>query len=89
MSMVAPFDENYACNAWGRGISMRQLSTASAAVMMPNRGSNTAQAAPSERVSFSSLQASNGTDAALAIAIVVAAWAIALWGVGYLSHMAN
>jgi hypothetical protein len=68
---------------------MRQLSTAPAAVMTPNRGSNAAQTAPSLRVLFSSLQASNGTDAMLAIAIVVLAWAIALWGVGYLSHMAS
>jgi hypothetical protein len=89
MSILAPFDENCPRDAWGRGISMRQLSTASAAVMTPNRGSNTAQTAPSRRVSFSSLQASNGTDAVLAIAIVVAAWAVALWGVGYLSHMAS
>ena len=68
---------------------MRQLSMASAAVMPLNGGSITAQAAPSRRISFSSLQASNGTDAILAIAIVVAAWAAALWGVGYLSHMAS
>jgi hypothetical protein len=89
MSILAPFDENCARDAWGRGISMRQLSTASAAIMMPARGSNAAQTAPSPQVLFSSPQASNGTDAILAIAVVVAAWAVALCGVGYLSHIAG
>jgi hypothetical protein len=89
MSVLAPFDENCARDAWGRGISMRQLSTASAAIMMPTRGSNAARTAPSPRILFSSPQASNGTDAILAIAVVVAAWVVALCGVGYLSHLAG
>ena len=68
---------------------MRQLSMASAAVMTPTGGSNAVQADPSQRVSFSAPQASNAGDAMLAIAIIVAAWAVALWGVGYLSHLAS
>jgi hypothetical protein len=68
---------------------MRQLSTASAAVMTPACGSNAAQAAHSPQVSYSPPQASNDADAMLAIGIVLAAWAVALWGVSYLSHMAS
>lgn len=68
---------------------MRQLSTASAVITMPTKGSDAAQNGPSQRVLFSSPQASDGTDAILAIAVVVAAWALALCGVGYLSHIAG
>jgi hypothetical protein len=69
---------------------MRQLSMASAAVVMtPTGGSKAAHADSSQRDSFSAAQASNASDAMLAIAIVVAAWAVALWGVGYLSHLAS
>jgi hypothetical protein len=63
---------------------MRQLSTARAAVLMPARGSDAAQAAHLPQVSS---QASNGIDAMLAIGIVLVAWAVALWGVSCLSHM--
>jgi hypothetical protein len=71
---------------------MRQLS-ASAAVMTPAGGSNVAQAADLlnhlSQVSFSSPRASNGTDAILAIGIVLAVWAVALWGASCFSHIAN
>lgn len=68
---------------------MRQLTMASAAVIAPTGGSNGAEADSSQRISFSAAQASNASDAMLAIAVVVAAWAVALWGVGYLSHMVS
>jgi hypothetical protein len=54
----------------------------------PARGSNAAQAGQLPQVLFSS-QASNGVDAMLAIGIVLAAWAVALWGVSCLSHVAG
>ena len=66
---------------------MRQLSTA-AAIVTPARGSNAAQVGQLPQVLFSS-QASNGVDAMLAIGIVLAAWAVALWGVSCLSHVAG
>jgi len=87
MSILAPFDENCAHDAWGRGISMRQLSTA--AITMPAKGSEAAQTGPSPRVLSSSPQASDGADAIFAIAVVVAAWALALCGIGYLSQIAG
>ena len=68
---------------------MRQLSMASSAVVTPTGGSKAAHANSSQRDSFSAAQASNASDAMLAIAIVVAAWTVALWGVGYLSHLVS
>ncbi|MFY9837754.1 MAG: hypothetical protein WAK55_15060 [Xanthobacteraceae bacterium] len=67
---------------------MRQLSTASAAAaaLPPVRGSSAARADYLPQVSS---QASNGIDAMLAIGIVIVAWAVALWGVSCLSHMAS
>jgi hypothetical protein len=56
---------------------------------MPAKGSEAAQTGPSPRVLSSSPQASDGADAIFAIAVVVAAWALALCGVGYLSHIAG
>jgi hypothetical protein len=68
---------------------MSHLLTASAAVAMPAGGSNAAQVTVHPpRVSFSS-QASNGIDAMLAVGIVLIAWAVALWSVSCLSHMAS
>jgi len=72
---------------------MRQLSTASATLMMPAGGSNVAQVADPavhlSQVSLPSPRASNGTDAILAIGIVLSAWAVALWGASCFGHIAN
>jgi hypothetical protein len=65
---------------------MRQLSTASATVLTPACGSSAARADHLLRVSS---QASNGSDAMLAIGVVLVAWAVALWGVSCFSHMAS
>jgi hypothetical protein len=65
---------------------MRQFSTASATVLTPARGSSAAQADHVPRVSS---QASNGSDAMLAIGVVLVAWAVALWGVSCFSHIAS
>jgi len=72
---------------------MRQLSTASAVVMTRAGGLNVAQAGNVSthlsQVSFSSPRASNGTDAMLAIAIVLSAWAVSLWCASFFSHVAG
>lgn len=67
---------------------MSHLLAASAAVVMPAGGSDAGQAAHPPQVSFAS-QASNGIDAMLAVGIVLVAWAVALWSVSCLSHMAS
>jgi hypothetical protein len=63
---------------------MRELWMASAAVIAPANGPNMSQAARS-----SAPPASNTMDAILAIGIVLAAWAVALWGVSYFSRIVS
>jgi hypothetical protein len=62
-------------------ISMRKLSMAVGAVITPVDGSSPAsRPAP---------LASNGVDAILAIGIVLATWAVALWAASYFSQMVS
>jgi len=78
---------------------MRELSMASPAVVTPAGGPNAPQAAhlashPAARLgvhlpqlSSPSPQASDRIDAILAISIVLAAWAVALWSVSFFSAL--
>jgi len=65
-------------------IWMRELWTASAAVIAPADGPDV-----SETARFPWAQASNRMDAVLAISVVLAAWAVALWSVSYFSRIVS
>jgi hypothetical protein len=77
----------------GGEISMRELLMASAAVVAPADGPNAPRAAHlaghPPQLSSPSPRASDRIDAILAIGIVLAAWAVALWSVSFFSRIAG
>jgi hypothetical protein len=72
---------------------MREFSMASAAIIAPAERPNVPRAAHLAahlpQFPFSSPRPSDRMDAILAVSIVLATWAIALWSVSYFSRIAG